>query len=90
MDMSAFGVTFPTYWTGLVVSPLKKGNLSKTHVGTHTHMYTHTHTHIWKWGGGIQVITITSWRVSEDTLVQNRRGFGGGRPGWQHRPSLFQ
>lgn len=41
-------------------------------------------------GGGIQVITITSWRVSEDTLVQNRQGQEGGRPRWQHRPSLFQ
>lgn len=41
-------------------------------------------------GGGMQVITITSWRVSEDTLVQNRRGQEGGRPGWQRRPSLFQ
>lgn len=29
----------------------------------------------------MQVITITSWRVSEDTLVQNRQGQEG-RVGW--------
>lgn len=37
------------------------------------------HTHAHRFGGwSIQVITITSWRVSEDTLVQNRQGQEGG------------
>lgn len=32
-------------------------------------------------GGGGEVITITSWRVSEDTLVRDRQGQEGGRLG---------
>lgn len=73
---------FWAFWQG-EVKPKKTKKTHPHHVCTHPYTHRDTHTDLQILRGHIQVITITSWRVSEDTLVQNRwrHGVGGGEEG---------